>query len=71
MNIFEEYLNKIKVIILKNQDSLKLSNINDFKGVTVEIPPVEFNFDLSDEILKGCVITNDGEVINSMVKERM
>ena len=31
----------------------------------------EFNFDLSDEILKGCVITNDGEVINSMVKERM
>ena len=31
----------------------------------------EFNFDLSDEILKGCVITNGGEVINSMVKERM
>ena len=31
----------------------------------------EFNFDLSDEILRGCVITNDGEVINSMVKERM
>lgn len=31
----------------------------------------EFNFDLSDEILKGCVITNDGKVINSMVKERM
>ena len=31
----------------------------------------EFNFDLSDEILKGCVITNNGEVINSMVKERM
>jgi NAD(P) transhydrogenase subunit alpha len=31
----------------------------------------EFNFDLSDEILKGCVITNDGEVVNSMVKERM
>ena len=50
MNIFEEYLNKIKVIILKNQDSLKLSNINDFKGVTVEIPPVEFNFDLSCNI---------------------
>jgi NAD(P) transhydrogenase subunit alpha len=31
----------------------------------------EFNFDLSDEILKGCVITNDGKIINSMVKERM
>ena len=31
----------------------------------------EFNFDLSDEILKGCVITNDGKVINSKVKERM
>ena len=31
----------------------------------------DFKFDLSDEILNGCVITNDGEVINSMVKERM
>jgi len=29
------------------------------------------NFDLSDEVLRGCVITHDGEVVNSMVKERM
>ena len=50
MNIFEDYLNKIKVIILKNQESLKLLNTNNFKGVTVEIPPAEFNFDLSCNI---------------------
>jgi len=30
-----------------------------------------FNFDLSDDILSGCVITHDGEVVNKMVKERM
>jgi H+-translocating NAD(P) transhydrogenase subunit alpha len=29
-----------------------------------------FNFDLNDEILKGCVITHEGEVVNLMVKER-
>ena len=29
-----------------------------------------FNFDLTDEILKGCVITHEGEVVNLMVKER-
>ena len=31
----------------------------------------KLNFDLSDEVLHGCVITHDGEVVNSMVKERM
>ena len=31
----------------------------------------KLNFDLSDEVLRGCVITHDGEVVNSMVKERM
>ena len=50
MNIFEEYLNKITSIILKNQKFLKLSNLNNFKGVTVESPPTEFNFDLSCNI---------------------
>lgn len=30
-----------------------------------------FNFDLSDDILSGCVITHDGEVVNKMVKERI
>ena len=47
MNIFEEYINKITALILKNQKFLKLDNLNNFKGIVVESPPVEFNFDLS------------------------
>ena len=47
MNIFEEYINKINALILKNQKLLKLDNLNNFKGIVVESPPVEFNFDLS------------------------
>ena len=47
MNIFEEYLNKITILILKNQKFLELGNLNNFKGVIVETPPSEFNFDLS------------------------
>ena len=31
MNIFEEYLNKITNLILKNQKFLKLNTINNFK----------------------------------------
>ena len=47
MNIFEEYINKITALILKNQKLLKLDNLNNFKGIVVENPPAEFNFDLS------------------------
>ena len=47
MNIFEEYLKKIKDLIIKNQKILKLSILNNFNGITVETPPSEFNFDLS------------------------
>ena len=47
MNIFEEYINKITALILKNQKLLKLDNLNNFKGIVVESPPVEFDFDLS------------------------
>ena len=47
MNIFEDYLNKIIAHVGKNQKLLDLNNLNDFKGVIVELPPLEFNFDLS------------------------
>ena len=47
MNIFEEYLKKITALILKKQKFLKLDNVNNFKGISVETPPPEFNFDLS------------------------
>jgi len=47
MNIFEEYLEKINTLVDKNKEILKLDNLNNFKGIVVEIPPEEFNFDLS------------------------
>ena len=47
MNIFEEYLKKITTLIHENQNFLELTNLNGFKGITVETPPAEFNSDLS------------------------
>ena len=50
MNIFEKFLVNFKSQILENKDKLNLNNLNKFKGVVVENPPVEFNFDLSCNI---------------------
>jgi arginyl-tRNA synthetase len=47
MNIFEEYLKKITTLIYENQNFLELTNLNGFKGITIETPPAEFNSDLS------------------------
>jgi arginyl-tRNA synthetase len=69
MNIFEDYLNKITFLILKNQNFLKLNNLDNFKGVIVETPPAEFNFDLSSNI---CLVlgkknkTNPKELANKI-----
>ena len=50
MNIFEYHLSEIKRTILSEKDSLKLKNIDNLKGVNLEIPPEQFNFDLSCNI---------------------
>ena len=50
MNIFEKFLINFKSQILENKNKLSLNNLNEFKGVVVENPPVEFNFDLSCNI---------------------
>ena len=50
MNIFEYHLSEIKKIILLEKDFLKVSQIDDFKGINLEIPPEKFNFDLSCNI---------------------
>ena len=50
MNIFEHHLKEIKDLILTNKDILKLDQIDDLKGVNLEIPPEQFNFDLSCNI---------------------
>ena len=50
MNIFEHHLSEIRNVILSEKDSLNLKSIDKFKGVNLEIPPEEFNFDLSCNI---------------------
>ena len=50
MNIFEQHLSEIEKIVLSEKDSLKLKDIDNLKGVNLEIPPEQFNFDLSCNI---------------------
>ncbi len=47
MNIFEHHLSEIRQIIHSEKDSLKLMDVDNLKGVNLEIPPEQFNFDLS------------------------
>ncbi len=50
MNIFEEYLNKINNVVQNNLKILPIKDLNNFKNITVEVPPTKFNFDLSCNI---------------------
>ena len=50
MNIFENYSLKINKIILDNKDTLKLKDLTNLKNVHLEVPPEQFNFDLSSNI---------------------
>ena len=50
MNIFEHHLSEIKKTILSEKNYLKLKNLNNLKGINLEIPPEQFNFDLSCNI---------------------
>ena len=50
MNIFDHHLKEIQNLILINKKKLKLENIDNIKNVNLEIPPDQFNFDLSCNI---------------------
>ncbi len=50
MNIFEEYIKIITQLIEKNKNLLQLKELKNFQGVTVELPPSHFNFDLSSNV---------------------
>ena len=50
MNIFEHYLSEIKKLVLENKDDLQLKNLDNLKNINLEVPPEEFNFDLSCNI---------------------
>jgi len=50
MNIFEIYKNKIQNLVIANYDILNIDAKVKFDGVVIEVPPQEFNFDLSSNI---------------------
>ena len=50
MNIFETYLKKIQDLITTNSKILNIESDFNMNGVVFEIPPLEFNFDLSSNI---------------------
>ena len=50
MNIFDSYLKEILNLIKINKKKLDLKDINNFKGVNLEIPPPNIDSDLSTNI---------------------
>ena len=50
MNIFENYLSKINKIILENKEILKLKNLQNLDNINLEVPPDQFNHDLSSNV---------------------
>mgnify|MGYP006101993451 CR=1 FL=1 len=50
MNIFDTYKKKIQNLILDNYKSYNIDFEVNFDGVVFEVPPQEFNFDLSSNV---------------------
>jgi arginyl-tRNA synthetase len=50
MNIFEIYKKKIQDLVLANCENLNIDLKINFKGVVIEVPPQEFDFDLSSNV---------------------
>ena len=50
MNIFEYHLKEIQNLILSKNDILKLEKIENLDKINLEVPPEQFNFDLSCNI---------------------
>ncbi len=50
MNIFDHHIAEIKNQVLLNKDNLKLNYVENLKAINLEIPPEQFNFDLSCNI---------------------
>ncbi len=47
MNIFQYYLSEIHNLVLNHKDDLKLKNIDLLNNISLEVPPEQFNCDLS------------------------
>jgi len=50
MNILDTYLKKIQNLITENYKTLNIESDINMEGVVIEVPPLEFNFDLSTNI---------------------
>ena len=50
MNIFENYLNKIKEILINESSNKKIILPENLDSINVEIPPSKFNCDLSTNV---------------------
>jgi len=50
MNIFEIYKKKIQDLVIANCENINIDSKVSFEGVVFEVPPQEFNFDLSSNI---------------------
>ena len=47
MNIFQYYLSEIHNLVLNHKNDLKLKNIDSLNNISLEVPPEQFNCDLS------------------------
>ena len=59
MNIFEIYLDKIKLIISELQKENKIIVPDNFNGINAEIPPPKFNCDISTNVAMVLSKTNN------------
>ena len=71
MNIFNLYSEIIKNLVIKNQKILSLKYLNDFKGVTVENPPEEFDYELSCNIglILAKINKQNPKILSTKIKE--
>ena len=50
MNIFDHYLSEIRNVVLNHKTDLKLDDLKKLQSINLEVPPEQFNFDLSCNI---------------------
>ena len=50
MNIFDQYLEKIKIIILNLSDKGEIILPDTLEGINTELPPKKFNSDISTNV---------------------
>ena len=69
MNIFEYHLKEIQNLILAKNDILKLDKIENLDKINLEVPPEQFNFDLSCNI--AMVLGKSNKLIPKKLAEKL